>query len=65
VYAIVNKPDGRDLFMRVGNAFPNRDGSLTLLLDAIPMSGKLQVRDYQPREQAEPQAGERARAGVV
>ena len=50
VYAVVAKPDGRDLFLRVGNAFPNRDGSTTLLLDAIPLAGKLHVRDYQPRE---------------
>jgi hypothetical protein len=50
VYAVVPKSDGKDLFLRVGSAFPNRDGSLTLLLDAVPISGKLHVRDYQPRQ---------------
>jgi len=51
VYAVVSKSDGRDLFLRVGNAFPNRDGSMTILLDAVPIGGKLHVRDYLPREQ--------------
>ncbi len=51
VYAVVSKSDGKDLFLRVGNAFPNRDGSTTVLLDAVPIGGKLHVRDYLPREQ--------------
>jgi hypothetical protein len=51
VYAVVSKSDGKDLFLRVGNAFPNRDGSTTLLLDAVPLGGKLHVRDYAPKEQ--------------
>ncbi|MFT3923152.1 MAG: hypothetical protein QM778_11525 [Myxococcales bacterium] len=50
VYAVVSKSNGKDLFLRVGNAFPNRDGSTTLLLDAVPIGGKLHVRDYQPKE---------------
>ena len=54
VYAIVTRPDGKDLFLRSGTAFPNRDGSLTILLDALPLSGKLQVRDYAPKEQQAP-----------
>lgn len=51
VYAVVSKSDGKDLFLRVGNAFPNRDGSTTVLLDAVPIGGKLHVRDYLPKEQ--------------
>jgi hypothetical protein len=50
VYAVVSRPEGRDLFLRVGNAFPNRDGSTTLLLDALPLGGKLHVRDYLPKD---------------
>lgn len=50
VYAVVSKSDGKDLFLRVGNAFPNRDGSTTVLLDAVPIGGKLHLRDYQPKE---------------
>lgn len=50
VYAVVPKPEGKDVWLRVGSAFPNRDGSLTVLLDAIPTNGRLQIREYQPRE---------------
>jgi len=35
---------------RIGVAFVNRDGSFTVKLDAIPVSGEIQVRDYVPRE---------------
>lgn len=58
VYAVVPRADGRDHFMRVGSAFPNRDGSETILLDAVPLTGKLHVRTYQLRDenQGNPQA---------
>lgn len=51
VFAIVER-DGREksLWIRVGSAFENRDGSTTILLDALPVNGKLQVRDRRPRE---------------
>ena len=29
---------------KVGSAFVNRDGSTTVLLDALPLNGKLQIR---------------------
>jgi len=48
VYAIYEtKADGRERarWVRVGVAFPNRDGSVNVLLDAIPLSGRLQIRD--------------------
>jgi hypothetical protein len=47
---VVPKPEGKDVWLRVGSAFENRDGSVTVLLDAVPMGGKLQIRDYQPRD---------------
>ena len=52
VYAIVPRSDGRDHWMRVGSAFANRDGSETILLDAVPLGGKLQVRSYELRDAA-------------
>jgi hypothetical protein len=39
--------------VRVGAAFVNRDGSLNVRLDAMPVNGELQIRDYQPRESRE------------
>ena len=62
VYAIVPKQDGKDVWLRVGSAFENRDGSTSVLLDAVPIGGKLQIRDYQPRDHAAPRTGEEARA---
>lgn len=41
-------------FVRVGVAFENRDGSLNVLLDALPLSGRLHIR---------PRAGEPAGEG--
>ena len=43
-----NKP-----WMRVGVAFINRDQSLNVILDAIPMSGKLHIRERKPKTKIE------------
>jgi len=49
VYTIVTRQrDGRKFWLRIGAAFPNRDGSLNVQLDAMPTNGQLQIRDYQP-----------------
>ncbi len=51
VWAITETPEDRpDRWTRVGIAYENRDGSVTLRLDALPTSGKLQVRDPRPEE---------------
>jgi hypothetical protein len=52
VYTVVPRAEGRDLWLRIGSAFPNRDGSLTVYLDAVPINGRLQIREYQPRDGA-------------
>ena len=31
--------------VRAGSAFVNKDGSLNILLDVLPLDGKLHVRD--------------------
>jgi hypothetical protein len=43
---------------RVGVAFVNRDGSLSVKLEALPVSGELHIRDYLPASEpaAEPPA---------
>ena len=50
VYTVVPKSDGKDVWLRVGSAYPNRDGSLSVLLDAVPTNGRLQIREYAPRD---------------
>ena len=59
VYAIYeSKTDGRDRarWVRVGVAFPNRDGSINVLLDALPLSGRLQIRDRVESQAAKEEA---------
>lgn len=50
VYAIIERGGGRKYWQRVGVAFVNRDGSLNVKLDAIPIGGQLHIRDAPPRE---------------
>ncbi|MGH7280467.1 MAG: hypothetical protein ACRELY_03005 [Polyangiaceae bacterium] len=50
VYTITENKNGKSFWTRIGAAFTNRDGSLTLKLDCIPIGGTMQVRDYEPRE---------------
>lgn len=48
-YAVVEREkDGKSFWTKVGAAFPNRDGSLSVWLDAMPINGKIQIRDPQP-----------------
>lgn len=45
VFAVTER-DGKSHWTRVGAAFENKDGSVNVLLDAVPVSsGKLQIRD--------------------
>lgn len=57
VYTVVPKSDGKDVWLRVGSAFPNRDGSLSVFLDAVPTNGRLQIREYAPRDSAHAREG--------
>lgn len=50
VYAIPESKDGEKRYWpKIGIAFANRDGSITLLLDALPCgTNTLQVREQKP-----------------
>ncbi|HWL87793.1 MAG TPA: hypothetical protein VNO21_18445 [Polyangiaceae bacterium] len=53
----VSERQGRSYWTRVGVGFVNRDGSINVRLEAIPVSGNLQLRDWTPRDSApEPEA---------
>ncbi|MGH7273195.1 MAG: hypothetical protein ACREIQ_01885 [Nitrospiria bacterium] len=43
VFTIVER-DGKNFWTRIGAAFTNRDGSETVLLDALPLNGRMQIR---------------------
>ncbi|HSA58349.1 MAG TPA: hypothetical protein VLJ37_01525 [bacterium] len=40
-----NTPEGKDRWTKVGIGFVNRDNSINVVLDAIPLNGRLQIRD--------------------
>lgn len=50
VYIITGR-NGKNFWNRVGVAFVNKDGSINVKLEAIPVNGELQIRDYVPREE--------------
>lgn len=53
VYAVIDRKEAGKpaIWLRVGAAFQNRDGSLTLLLDAFPIStNRLQIREQRDWE---------------
>ena len=56
VLAVIERKDKPTVWMKVGVAFPNRDGSIALLMDAFPVgTNKLQIREereWTPRASA-------------
>lgn len=54
VFVIIeNERLDKPLWKRVGTAFINRDESLNIFLDALPLNGKLHVRDLKERDEAQ------------
>jgi hypothetical protein len=45
VYHISEKEDGKHVWTKVGVALINQDGSINVFLDALPVDGKLQIRE--------------------
>lgn len=55
VFTVADRGEGKKPFwVRIGTAFTNKDGSLSVLLDALPVNGKLQIREEQQRDEAAP-----------
>jgi hypothetical protein len=48
VYTVVERGQGKSFWTRIGVGFTNKDGSLNLRLDAVPINGTLQVREWEP-----------------
>ena len=51
VVYVITKRDDKSFWNRIGVAFVNRDGSINVRLEALPVSGEMQIRDYEPREE--------------
>jgi hypothetical protein len=55
-YVITERND-KSYWNRIGVAFINKDGSLNVKLDALPIGGQMQIRDYEPREEFDANGG--------
>jgi hypothetical protein len=49
---VITTRNGKHFWNRVGVAFVNNDGSINVKLEAMPVSGEIQIRDYVPRDEA-------------
>ncbi len=60
VFTVVEpkKEGGKSFWVRVGTGFENRDGSISVYLDALPVNGKLQIREPRERKQGSEGGGE-------
>jgi hypothetical protein len=65
VFAIHKTLKGATMWVRVGNGFVNKDASLNLWLDALPLAGQLHIRESvtDRRETSGPPAN--AQVGMV
>jgi hypothetical protein len=54
VYSIVER-NSKKHWLRVGIAFVNRDGSLNVRLDAVPINGQLHIRESRETRETSPQ----------
>ncbi len=61
VYAIPESKDGeKSYWPKIGVAFPNRDGSIAILLDALPLgTNRLQIRELRDGDRPAPTAAPR------
>jgi hypothetical protein len=48
VFTVVERGQGKSIWVRIGVGFVNKDGSWNLHLDAVPTNGKIQVREWEP-----------------
>ena len=53
VFTIVKKEGKENYWLNVGMAFVNKDGSLNVLLNALPVNGELHIRDFKTNDIAE------------
>jgi len=55
-WCIVERPDAAPAWVRCGTARLNRDGSVNVRLDALPLTGELHLRPREPRPALGPRA---------
>ncbi len=48
---VITTRNGKRFWNRCGVAFVNGDGSINVKLEAVPVNGEIQIRDYVPRDE--------------
>ncbi len=48
----IRENKGGSIWVRAGSAFINKDGSMNVLLDVLPLDGKLHVREAGEKREA-------------
>ena len=61
---MITKGKTRSFWTRIGVAFRNKDNSLNVKLDAVPVSGQLHIRESKEGENLSKTAGPKAGAGT-
>jgi hypothetical protein len=61
VFTIVTKPGDRKYWVKIGIAHINRDDSWNVYLDALPLDGKLQIREEKLGARGQPPASRQER----
>jgi hypothetical protein len=54
VFSIKESKGGGSIWVRAGAAFVNKDGSLNVFLDVLPLDGKLHVREAGEKREGVP-----------
>ena len=50
----IRESKGGSIWVRAGSAFVNKDGSMNVLLDVLPLDGKLHVREAGEKKEGAP-----------
>jgi hypothetical protein len=54
----IRKTKTGTVWVRAGNAYVNRDGSMNVWLDVLPLNGELHVREAAEKKEAAPTSAE-------
>jgi hypothetical protein len=60
----IREGKGGSIWVRAGSAFVNKDGSLNVLLDVLPLDGKLHVREAAEKRDTAQAGGGGGRYGM-
>ncbi|HBF12167.1 MAG TPA: hypothetical protein DDW49_02050 [Deltaproteobacteria bacterium] len=60
VFVLPDKDDKNKSWSRIGVAFVNKDDSLNVVLDAVPLTGRLHIRDRRSKNESPYKKGDRS-----